>query len=657
MPNLITMIKDFSEKEWEKLKSWNPGIHRFPIMNDSSVDENESKIDIFLYHDSYSSWIDVSITKQKLREFQGYLVIADSHSGNNNKFWDNNMHKELTKMKAIIWHDDAHYSAKFLEHLSELQYMKLPRVVKFYNRIPPLPKLKTIRISTNTILQNKSFQHSEFALINLQNLENIEFYGEKVDNQLILWETIYPFHRGLHPHSPLYNQLMEISKAALPSDNHEDIKDIWSRCSNQFITNLQYTSSHYTPVDVFFYHLLRLLHKHKAQNTQDQNNVDLYRIEIKDQMKLFQQTIKSFESQPKTKTLVDVKGLYLKRLSKELWSELNGMNSGFRTLVLDGKQYDIFLYDTTISGEFDNDRIKNFTGTIITKPGCSEVRPEFTKETNENFDEEDDNELFGQYVSNSLQQFENAKSVLMCEDVVYLHNYAFYGCKKLEFIGFSSNIIDCGDYIFNSEKLEVVYIPSGIRLYGYCIFQGCENLKCLLTDQRLCLDNTGLLINPSNGDIPFTNFKHLYRSFSSQSPIHKLLADLSKPYLGLSYRDRLGFFDLQDIHKGKGYDSDHDESGPPSLVDGLWYNLLYSGCGRLPLHQYCCDRQNNEELKTKLFKEVETHGLAPFHKEDIYGMTPFDYISSNLSIDFKATDVLNHYILVLLGQTYPVYNK
>lgn len=120
------------------------------------------------------------------------------------------------------------------------------------------------------------------------------------------------------------------------------------------------------------------------------------------------------------------------------------------------------------------------------------------------------------------------KSVLIPEEILYLGENAFKGCKLLESVDIKAKIVEIKDLTFEDcKKLNSVKLPSTVKKIGDEAFYECIKLSSIVGINVETIGNTAFYFCESLTTIPFLNLKSIGETCFAYSGL-ETVPDLSK---------------------------------------------------------------------------------------------------------------------------------
>lgn len=93
-------------------------------------------------------------------------------------------------------------------------------------------------------------------------------------------------------------------------------------------------------------------------------------------------------------------------------------------------------------------------------------------------------------INENAFRYDNLLSIDLSENIKYISNYAFYGCKNLKYINFKNKLLVIGNNAFsNCTKLTISKLPDSLAYIGENAFSNNTNIYEIITGKNLrCID-------------------------------------------------------------------------------------------------------------------------------------------------------------------------
>ena len=194
----------------------------------------------------------------------------------------------------------------------------------------------------------------------------------------------------------------------------------------------------------------------------------------------------------------------------------------------------------------------------------------------------------------------NIKSVIMADTVKRIEKRAFYFCKLVVFVKLSTNLEYIGESVFSfCDSLTSIFIPPSCREIGRWAFKGCQTLIMLGLPQHVQL-----------GREVFQG-----TALIKKSPIRT---------------DEDGNYNR------------NDEEAVIEWVKSINNEEVYA------LHRASASYNPLSEI---IHDQVKRHGINAMRMPNAIGITPSQYLEANTFVDISEKDIVNRYILDMMGET------
>ncbi|GFH61855.1 hypothetical protein CTEN210_18331 [Chaetoceros tenuissimus] len=194
----------------------------------------------------------------------------------------------------------------------------------------------------------------------------------------------------------------------------------------------------------------------------------------------------------------------------------------------------------------------------------------------------------------------NVETVIMSDTVRRIEHRAFQLCSSLMFVKLSTNLEYIGGWAFYfCDSLTSIFIPPSCGYIDNYAFKGCESLTMLGLPQHVQL-NQGL--------------------FKGTALIKKSPIEVDE-------------------------DGEYDEDDEDTVIQ--WIKSINNG-EAYALHRASASYDPLSEIIHAL---VKRHGIKVMRMPNTIGITPSQYLEANTFVDISEKDIINRYILDMMGET------
>ena len=192
----------------------------------------------------------------------------------------------------------------------------------------------------------------------------------------------------------------------------------------------------------------------------------------------------------------------------------------------------------------------------------------------------------------TFQHCFNIKNIIFADSVVRIKSCAFRFCKSLVYVKLSINLEYIGEGTFQECNLSSVFLPPRCREVGGAAFSRNANLTIVHVPQDVELEGGVFAKTNMITDSPFGVFVR----------------------------------------------------GTIEEVNNWMKNI--NNDERFSLHRACCSFQPDKEV---IMRIVLQQGFGAFNVENEMGITPSQYLKENPYTDLLEKDVIEEYIMKMLG--------